>query len=90
MYWLAALPEHRSAGLGRAVMCAALTASPGRPVVLVATAAGAPLYSSLGFAVVSEAAWYRIPGTAGPGLNRRASGFASLTPATPPDNLGAD
>jgi GNAT superfamily N-acetyltransferase len=60
VYWLAALPEHRSAGLGRAVMHAALTASPGRPVVLVATAAGAPLYSSLGFAVVSEAAWYRI------------------------------
>ena len=60
VYWLAALAEHRSAGLGRAIMCAALTASPGRPVVLVATAAGAPLYSSLGFAVVSEAAWYRI------------------------------
>jgi GNAT superfamily N-acetyltransferase len=60
VYWLAALPEHRSAGLGRTVMCAALTASPGRPVVLVATAAGVPLYSSLGFAAVSEAAWYRI------------------------------
>jgi hypothetical protein len=41
-------------------MCAALTASPGRPVVLVATAVGVPLYSSLGFAAVSEAAWYRI------------------------------
>ena len=60
VYWLAALPEHRSAGLGRAVMCAALTASPRRPVVLVATAAGVPLYSSLGFAAVAEAVWYRI------------------------------
>jgi GNAT superfamily N-acetyltransferase len=60
VYWLAALPQHRSAGLGRAVMCAALAASPGRPAVLVATAPGAPLYSSLGFAAVSEAAWYRI------------------------------
>ena len=61
VYWLAALPEHRSAGLGRAVMCAALAIGPPRPAVLVATAAGMPLYSSLGFTEVSEAAWYRIP-----------------------------
>lgn len=60
VYWLAALPEHRSAGLGRAIMCAALAASPGRPAVLVATAAGVPLYTSLGFTAVAEAAWYRI------------------------------
>lgn len=60
VYWLAALPEHRSAGLGRAIMGAALTASPGRPAVLVATAVGVPLYSSLGFAAVAEVAWYRI------------------------------
>ena len=63
VYWLATLPEHRSAGLGRAVMRAALAASPGRAAVLVATAAGTPLYSSLGFATVSEAAWYRFPGS---------------------------
>jgi GNAT superfamily N-acetyltransferase len=60
VYWLAALPEHRSAGLGRAIMCAALAASPGRPAVLVATAVGVPLYSSLGFAAVAEATWYRL------------------------------
>jgi GNAT superfamily N-acetyltransferase len=60
VYWLAALPEHRSAGLGRAIMCTALAASPGRSAVLVATAAGVPLYSSLGFAAVSEATWYRL------------------------------
>ncbi len=65
VYWLAALPEHRSAGLGRAVICAALTASPRRPAVLVATAAGVPLYSSLGFAAVAEAVWYRIALPAG-------------------------
>ncbi len=59
VYWLATLPQHRSHGLGRAVMSAALTASPGRPVALVATTAGEPLYSALGFQVVSEAAWYR-------------------------------
>jgi GNAT superfamily N-acetyltransferase len=65
VYWLATLPAHRSLGLGRAVMAAALAASPGLPVVLVATAAGAPLYASLGFASVAEAAWYRFPGSAG-------------------------
>jgi len=60
VYWLAALPQHRSAGLGRAVMHAAPSASPGRPAVLVATAVGVPLYCSLGFATVAEAAWYRF------------------------------
>ena len=62
VYWLATLPGHRSQGLGRAVMSAALAACSGRPAALVATAAGASLYSSLGFQVVSEAAWYRKPG----------------------------
>jgi GNAT superfamily N-acetyltransferase len=59
IYWLATLPEHRSRGLGRAVMIAALNHSPGLPAVLVATAAGEPLYTSLGFQPVSTAAWYR-------------------------------
>ena len=62
VYWLATLPEHRSHGLGRAVMCAALDACAQRPAVLVATVAGGPLYFSLGFRTVTEAAWYRIPG----------------------------
>ena len=62
VYWLATLPRHRSLGLGRAVMSAALAAAPARPAVLVATTAGERLYASLGFAAVSEAAWYRIPG----------------------------
>jgi GNAT superfamily N-acetyltransferase len=60
VYWLAALPEHRSAGLGRAIMYTALAACPDRPAVLVATAVGVPLYSSLGFAAVAEAVWYRL------------------------------
>jgi GNAT superfamily N-acetyltransferase len=59
VYWLATLPEHRGRGLGRAIMSAALSASPGRPAALVATAAGEPLYHSMGFRVVSTAAWYR-------------------------------
>jgi GNAT superfamily N-acetyltransferase len=61
VYWLATLPGHRSHGLGRAVMAAALAACPTRPAALTATAAGQPLYSSLGFRAVSEAAWYRKP-----------------------------
>jgi GNAT superfamily N-acetyltransferase len=62
VYWLATLPQHRSHGLGRAVMAAALAASPERPAALVATTAGGPLYSSLGFREVSRAAWYRTAG----------------------------
>jgi GNAT superfamily N-acetyltransferase len=62
VYWVATLPQHRSRGLGRAVMAAALAASPGRPAALVATAAGESLYSSLGFRAVSRAAWYRTAG----------------------------
>jgi len=59
IYWLATLLGHRSRGLGRAVMTAALNHNPGLPAVLVATAAGEPLYVSLGFRSVSTAAWYR-------------------------------
>jgi len=61
VYWLATLPGYRSLGLGRAVMAAALGAYAARPAVLVATAVGEPLYSSLGFAAVAEATWYRFP-----------------------------
>jgi GNAT superfamily N-acetyltransferase len=66
IYWLATLPRYRSLGLGRAVMAAVLGACPGRPAVLVATAAGQPLYASLGFTTVSEAAWYRFRTSATP------------------------
>jgi GNAT superfamily N-acetyltransferase len=66
VYWLATLPRYRSLGLGRAVMAAVLGACPGRPAVLVATAAGQPLYASLGFAAVAEAAWYRYRAPARP------------------------
>jgi GNAT superfamily N-acetyltransferase len=62
IYWLATLARHRSRGLGRAVMAAALAASPERPATLVATTAGEPLYAAMGFRAVSEAAWYRTPG----------------------------
>jgi GNAT superfamily N-acetyltransferase len=62
VYWLATLPRHRSRGLGRDVMTAALAACARRPTALVATAAGEHLYSSLGFQPVATAAWYRRPG----------------------------
>lgn len=59
VYWVATLPEHRSLGLGRALMIAALNARAQRPAVLVATSAGEPLYTSLGFRAVSTATWYQ-------------------------------
>jgi GNAT superfamily N-acetyltransferase len=61
VYWLATLPEHRGRGLGRAVMTAMLAAYPARTATLVATEAGVPLYTSLGFAAVSTATWYVRP-----------------------------
>jgi GNAT superfamily N-acetyltransferase len=59
VYWVATQPAHRSLGLGRAVMIAALSASAHQPAALVATSAGEPLYTSLGFRTVSTAVWYR-------------------------------
>jgi GNAT superfamily N-acetyltransferase len=63
IYWLATLLPHRSHGLGRAVMGAALGSSAERPAVLVATAAGEPLYCALGFQAITNAAWCRGPAT---------------------------
>lgn len=63
IYWVATLPRHRSRGVGRAVVTAALAAAPARPAVLVATSAGQPLYTALGFRPVAMSAWHR---TAGP------------------------
>jgi GNAT superfamily N-acetyltransferase len=58
VYWLATLPEHRSAGLARAVLTRAIAAHPDRPSTLVATDAGLPLYKSLGFETVSTVHWH--------------------------------
>jgi GNAT superfamily N-acetyltransferase len=67
VYWVATMPPHRSLGLGRAVMTRALAAYPSRPASLVATAAGQPLYSSLGFEAVATALWLRAEARMGPG-----------------------
>lgn len=58
VYWLSTQVEHRSAGMGRAVLATALAAGPDRPWTLVATDAGRPLYESLGFETVTDAVWY--------------------------------
>jgi GNAT superfamily N-acetyltransferase len=57
-YLLATLPEHRSAGLGRAIMTAAIAAHPKQHIALEATDAGAPLYRSFNFVEVATATWY--------------------------------
>ncbi|MFK3979008.1 GNAT family N-acetyltransferase [Micromonospora sp. NPDC050397] len=58
LYWLVTSPDHRSAGLGRALMRQIIQANPERPITLVATDAGLPLYESLGFQVVATTTWY--------------------------------
>jgi GNAT superfamily N-acetyltransferase len=49
VYWVAVLPQHRRAGVGRALMLAAMRDLAGLPMVLCATQSGAPLYRTLGF-----------------------------------------
>ncbi|GAB7038307.1 MULTISPECIES: GNAT family N-acetyltransferase [Catenuloplanes] len=58
LYWLATPAEHRGHGLGRALLSTAVAAHPDRPVTLVATDAGLPLYESAGFLPVGGTAWY--------------------------------
>ncbi|MGW6914633.1 GNAT family N-acetyltransferase [Kitasatospora sp. NPDC054939] len=58
LYWVATLPEHRSRGVARAVVEAALAAHPDRPATLVATKLGAPLYLKMGFTEQSRTFWW--------------------------------
>lgn len=57
VYWVTTLPEHRSRGVGRALMHAVINELP-VPLTLSAAKAGLPLYESLGFSVVTPAAWW--------------------------------
>jgi GNAT superfamily N-acetyltransferase len=59
VYQVSTLPEHRGHGVARALMAAILRAYPDVPVNLSATEQGRPLYSAMGFAVLSEAQWWR-------------------------------
>jgi GNAT superfamily N-acetyltransferase len=61
LYWLVTSPEHRRAGLARALLTRAIRTHPGRPFTLVATDAGLPLYESLDFRAVATATWYMRP-----------------------------
>ena len=58
VYWVATLPDHRSQGVGRAVMTAALNHVDDVPATLTATEAGRPLYESMGFRTVARATWW--------------------------------
>ncbi|MDP9866132.1 MULTISPECIES: GNAT family N-acetyltransferase [Streptosporangium] len=57
VYWVTTLPEHRSRGVGRALMHAVLGHLEG-PVTLTSATAGKPLYDSLGFDTVTHATWW--------------------------------
>ena len=60
VHWVVTLPEHRSHGVGRALMHTALRDLGSVPVTLVATEAGFPLYRSLGFRTAGHTAWWRV------------------------------
>jgi GNAT superfamily N-acetyltransferase len=55
-YWVTTLPEHRSHGVGRALMHALLDRPV--PMVLVAARPGRPLYESLDFQLIGHANWW--------------------------------
>ncbi|ROP35222.1 GNAT family N-acetyltransferase [Saccharothrix texasensis] len=61
LYWVATLPEHRSRGVGRALLNAAVGEFPALPMTLSATEQGLPLYESLGFSTVTHATWWSNP-----------------------------
>lgn len=59
VYWVTTMPEHRSKGVGRALMHAVLRHFDDRPVTLTASRSGKPLYDKLGFTTLGDANWWR-------------------------------
>ena len=59
VYWVAVLPEHRRAGIGRALMLASMRELAGLPILLCATSQGAALYRKLGFETALESTYWR-------------------------------
>ncbi|WP_410631913.1 GNAT family N-acetyltransferase [Amycolatopsis sp. cmx-4-83] len=59
VYWVTTLPEHRSKGVGRALVHAVLRHFEDRPVTLTAARAGKSLYDKLGFTELGDANWWR-------------------------------
>lgn len=64
VYWLVVLAAHRSSGVGRALLAAALERAGELSTTLVATPAGEALYRSTGFEVVGRAGrWTHTTGS---------------------------
>lgn len=59
VYWVTTRPEHRSKGVGRALMHAVLRHFDDLPVTLTASRSGRPLYDKLGFVTLGDANWWR-------------------------------
>jgi GNAT superfamily N-acetyltransferase len=59
VYWVTTRPEHRSKGVGRALMYAVLRHFDDLPVTLSASRSGRPLYEKLGFVTLGDADWWR-------------------------------
>ncbi|MFD5468394.1 GNAT family N-acetyltransferase [Kitasatospora sp. NPDC127059] len=57
-YWVAASPDFRSRGVGRAVMLGSLAALAHLPLTLTASKLGRPLYESLGYTAVAPSTWW--------------------------------
>ncbi|GAA3837033.1 GNAT family N-acetyltransferase [Streptomyces chiangmaiensis] len=56
-YWVGTSPEHRSRGVGRAIMLGSLAPMAELPVTLTASRLGRPLYQSLGYTAVTTSTW---------------------------------
>ncbi len=59
VYWVAVLAQRRRAGIGRALMLAAMKGLTGLPMVLSATEQRASLYRKLGFETTVRATWWQ-------------------------------
>ncbi|WP_163509178.1 GNAT family N-acetyltransferase [Fodinicola acaciae] len=57
VYYVTTMPEHRSRGIGRALMHAMLARTE-LPMTLTASTSGRPLYDSLGFRTVNLSTWW--------------------------------
>jgi GNAT superfamily N-acetyltransferase len=64
LYWVAVLERHRSHGVARMLLEAALGAHPLRAATLTATLLGEPLYRKLGFVEQGVTSWWNYPATA--------------------------
>jgi GNAT superfamily N-acetyltransferase len=57
-YWVTTMPEHRSHGVGRALMHGAIADLDADTITLTASKAGQPLYESMDFDVVGLSSWW--------------------------------